>query len=1063
MAMFDWENPQVPHLNRLAPRAYFFPYPDEAAAIRGNRGDTPWFASLNGQWKFHYSPTVAEVPQAFFDEAFDVSPWANIAVPGNWQLQGYGHPHYTNVQYPFPVDPPRVPTENPTGCYRRDFWIDEAWDGKQILVRFEGVDSAFYLWVNGKQVGFSKGSRIPAEFDITDCVRPGGNTIAVQVMQWSDGTYMEDQDMWWLSGIFRDVYLLAMPKVQIRDVRIRTEFDPKISSATLKVQAKVQNLTKKAVENYKLTIALLNAAGGKAAPNRSKALSVPAGEEVAVEISVPVEKPNKWTAETPYLYTTLVTLKDAAGDSIEVIPQKTGFRKIEIVNGVFRVNGVAIKVKGVNRHEHHPDFGRAVPMEAMVRDIVLMKTHNVNAVRCSHYPDDPRWLDLCDQYGLYVIDECDLETHGFGQAGAALNEKGEWPNSKNWPGNPAGEPRWETACVDRMQRMVERDKNHACVIMWSLGNEAGIGRNHEAMARWAKEADPTRPIHYEGDYELTVADVYSQMYSNPWHVRKVGEAKEQLNGLAPEKYGKVPYILCEYAHAMGNGPGGLKEYWEAFYSNERIMGGCIWEWIDHGIRQKTTDGREFFAYGGDFGDLPNDGNFVTDGLVFPDRTPSPGLTEYKKVIEPVVTEVVDALSGKVKLTNRYDFVDLSHLTISWSLLCDGVAIQQGSMAMPKIGPRSSRQIQIPVQKPSAIVPGAHYTLQISYRLAADTAWAQAGFELAWAQIAVPFKTVSAPIIAVSAMSKLSLEESANSLVICGADFSLAFDKVRAVIGRYQAGATTLLSSGPKLNFWRATTDNDRLGWGDNGRFAEKWRRDGLHWLQHRVESVEVMRVDDKAVRILAKVRIAPPIHTGKAFNCDYTYTIYGNGDVRVAARVVPVGLWFKSLPRLGLTMSVCKSLQNVQWFGKGPGEQYPDTQLAGKLGIWKATVDELYTPYVMPQENGNRMDVRWVALANGRGEGLLAIGMPTMNFSAHWYTAADMEVARHQTDLAKRDQITLNLDYAHCGIGTASCGPGTFEAYWLKPQEYRFDVLLRPFSQDRSCPGTSARLLPEML
>lgn len=1061
--MAEWENPLVPHLNRLAPRAYFFPYPDETSALRGGRGDTPWFATLNGQWKFHYSPTVAEVPQGFYEDAFDVSAWAELPVPSNWQMHGYGYPHYTNVQYPFPVDPPRVPTENPTGCYRRQFWIDESWDGKQILLRFEGVDSAFYVWVNGKQVGFSKGSRIPAEFDITDFVKPGANSIAVQVMQWSDGTYMEDQDMWWLSGIFRDVYLLAMPKVQIRDVRIRTEMDAKYTSATLKVQAKVQNLGRKAVEDYKVAVALLDAAGGKAAPNRSKGITIPAGEEVAVEISVPVEKPNRWTAETPYLYTTLVTLKDAAGNNVEVIPQKTGFRAIQIINGVFKVNGVAIKVKGVNRHEHHPDFGRAVPMEAMVRDIVLMKTHNVNTVRCSHYPDDPRWYDLCDQYGIYLIDECDLETHGFCMQGGK--------DELNWPGNPTSTPMWKDACVDRMARMVERDKNHPSIIMWSLGNEAGFGDNHVAMAEYARAADPTRPIHYEGDKGLRVVDVYSQMYPDPNHVRKVGEAKEELtfwgwaepnNKLPVEKYGKVPYIMCEYAHAMGNGPGGLKEYWEAFYSNDRLMGGCIWEWIDHGIRVKTADGREYFAYGGDFGDQPNDSNFVTDGLVFPDRTPSPGLTEYKKVIEPVVTEAVDALAGKLKLTNRYDFIDLSCLTLSWSLRCDGKAIQQGAMAMPKIAAHGSKQIQIPVEKPSALVPGAEYTLQISYRLAADASWAQAGFELAWAQIPMPFKAVAPTVITRSAMPKLSIEESDKALTVCGSEFSLSFDKIRAVLSGYQVGNTPLLTSGPKLNFWRATTDNDRLGWGENGQFAGKWRNDGLHWLQHRVDGVEVKRLDDKAVQIITKVRIAPPIHS-RGFGCDYTYTIYGNGDVRIESHVVPQGQFFKTLPRLGLTMGVCKCLDQVQWFGKGPGEQYPDTQLAGKLGIWQASVDELYTPYVYPQENGNRMDVRWVALMNGRGEGLLAIGQPTVNFSAHWYTAMDMENAKHQTDLVKRDSITLNLDYAHCGIGTASCGPQTFEPYWLKPQEYRFGVLLRPFSRDKSCPRTLARLTPETL
>jgi len=1064
--MNDWENPKVTHKNRLPARAYFYPYPDEASALRGGRDSTPWFQLLNGQWKFHYSPTVAEAPQDFEAREYDDSAWATLPVPSMWQLHGYGHPHYTNVQYPFPVDPPRVPTENPTGSYRREFVISEQWKDRQIVLRFEGVDSAFYVYVNGKEVGFSKGSRLPSEFDITKVAKTGVNTLAVRVMQWSDGSYMEDQDMWWMSGIFRDVSLIAMPKAQIADVRIRTELDDKYKNATLRVQATLAN--KGGAEGeYKVSVQLLDAQGAKAAPSRSKSVTLSGSEPQAVELSLPVESPEKWTAETPYLYTTLITLKDAEGKIVEVIPQKTGFRKVEIRNAIFCVNGQAIKIKGVNRHETHPDTGRSVSVASMIQDILLMKTHNINAVRCSHYPDDPRWYDLCDEYGLYLVDECDLETHGFGMADQTNREDGKWPGFREWPGNPTCEIEWQEACVDRMRRMVERDKNHASIIMWSLGNEAGCGQNHVAMATYARQADPTRFIHYEGDYGLEVADVWSQMYPAPDHIRKVGEAKEKLGDHEPEKYAKMPHFMCEYAHAMGNGPGGLLEYWEAFYSSPRLMGGCIWEWADHGIRTRTKDGKEFYAYGGDFGDEPNDGNFVADGLVFPDRKPSPGLTEYKKVIEPLKIEAQDLAAGKFTVTNRYDFLTTSHLKCVWSLSEDGKVIASGSDAKLNkvIAPHASGILTVPVVKPANLRAGAEYHLTIQFVLGSDTLWAKAGHEIAWAQFAMPWKVPAIAPLPRAAMPALASDETGTQVVLSGSDFRVVFDKVRGTLHSWSKAGTELLTAGqgPKLSFWRAPTDNDRLGWDPKKtQYASNWKKDGLHWLQHRVDGVMVKRLDKSAVQITAQVRIAPPIHTKKCFDCTYVYTFLGSGDVLLDVKGTPTGRWFHLLPRIGITMGINQALSQVRWLGKGPGEQYPDTCMAGRFGLWSASVDELYTPYVRPQENGNRMDTRWVALSNPRGEGLLAIARPSICFSASRYTAADLAAAAHPSELAPRDYITLNLDYGQSGVGTASCGPGTFEKYWLKPEPFQFGVLLRPFSVDAGCPRSQARLLPEL-
>jgi len=650
--MNDWENHQLPHKNRLPERAYFFPYDNVDAAMTGERAMSSWFKLLNGNWKFNFSPSPAEAPADFYAEGYDTSNWDDIHVPWSWQCHGYDYPHYTNVIYPFPTDPPRVPSENPTGSYRRNFSISENWNGKRIILHFEGVDSAFYVWVNGKEVGFSKGSRIPAEFDITDYVRTGENSLAVRVFRWSDGSYVEDQDMWWLSGIMRDVYLVAFPAAHIYDYFVRTELDDTYTDAVLKVDAKVSNASGNQ-KPYSVDMELFDDQGRRIVDGATAQAAPAAGETENVQLSAPVEKPRKWSAEDPYLYTLALTLKDSSGAVIQANSSKIGFRRIEIKQRNFLVNGVAIKLKGANRHDHHPDTGKAVSLDAMKQDVLMMKRHNLNAVRTSHYPNDARFYDLCDYYGLYVIDECDLECHGFGSVGDISRI--------------SNDPEWEEAYVDRMRRMVQRDKNHPSIIMWSLGNEAGFGCNHEAMARYARSVDPTRLIHYEGDRETKVADVYSVMYPTIEALEKEGKKKDP--GDPAHKDGK-PYMCCEYAHAMGNGPGNLKEYWETFYKYPRLQGGCVWDWIDQGLRKRTADGKSYFAYGGDFGDYPNDRQFVINGLIFPDRTPSPGLIEYKKVLEPVYTHAVDLNAGKIRVTNKYDFISLDRFNMNWQIWSD---------------------------------------------------------------------------------------------------------------------------------------------------------------------------------------------------------------------------------------------------------------------------------------------------------------------------------------------------------------------------------------------------------
>ncbi|MEC0208818.1 glycoside hydrolase family 2 TIM barrel-domain containing protein, partial [Paenibacillus ehimensis] len=663
LARRDWQNLNVLERNRLPARASFIPYGAADAALTYDRGSSDRFMLLNGEWAFHYAARPEEAPASFYMPEFDDSGWDRLAVPSHWQLHGYGAPHYTDLYYPFPVRPPEVPADNPTGTYRRTFTLPESWLSRNVFLRFQGVDSAFHVWLNGSYVGYSQGSRLPSEFAIAPFVREGENVLAVQVYQWSDGSYLEDQDMWWLSGIFRDVALVAQPKTYIRDYTVVADLDEDGRNGLLDVRvklAKERTMTGNVVLEWRLTD------GEQGTEAASGVCPVDGwsegGDEAAAHFRAQLSGVRPWTAETPVLYDLLLTLKTADGETLEVVPTRVGFRRVEVQGGRLLVNGKPIRLRGVNRHDHHPERGRAVTLETMERDVVLMKRHNINAVRTAHYPNDPRFYDLCDRYGLYVMDETDLETHGFELVGDA--------------DRLSNDPAWEKAYVERMQRMVGRDKNHPSILFWSLGNESGFGCNHEAMAAWCRSADPTRLIHYEGDREAKVCDVFSTMYSTV----------EKMIGFGQRDNEEEPHVLCEYAHAMGNGPGGLLEYEEAFRNYPRLAGGFVWEWIDHGLSRRTADGRTYYAYGGDYGDEPNNGNFVIDGLVMPDRTPSPGLLEYKKIIEPVTAEAFDAGQGTVTIRNRYDFRDLSHLQLVWTVSADGASLVSGCAPLPDVPP-----------------------------------------------------------------------------------------------------------------------------------------------------------------------------------------------------------------------------------------------------------------------------------------------------------------------------------------------------------------------------------------
>ncbi len=1004
--MNDWENQNLTGINRRAPRAAYVPFDDAATAVTLDRTQSPYFKLLNGAWLFEYFAAPDEVPEDFFTEDFDCCEWEPIMVPSNWQMKGYGYPHYTNVRYPIPLCPPFVPTDNPTGCYIREFEVDDSWDGRKIYLTFAGVDSFFYVWVNGQLAGMSKGSRLLAEFDITDIANIGMNRICVQVLQWSDGTYLEDQDMWWLSGIFRDVYLTSVPKADINDVFLHTPLDSKFKdgkfSAEMNLEGDLKGVTAK--------LELLDADGVSVFAASAKAAK-------EVKFAGTIKNVNPWTAETPYLYTAVMTL-EAGKKVLETKAVQCGFRTIEIKNGALLVNGSRIMIRGVNRHEFQTDLGRAVTIESIREDILQMKRHNINAIRTSHYPDDLKFYDLCDKYGLYVLCECDIETHGFGY------EHGK---------NPAMWPDWEKPFVDRMQRMVETYKNYACVIIWSLGNESGFGCNHEAMIKWTRERDSSRPVHYERDteYDFAHTDILCPMYPD---VKSCEAMIERINAKKPYK----PFIMCEYAHAMGNGPGGLQDYWDFFHSNKFTQGGFVWEWCDHGIRTLNDEGEEYFAYGGDFGDQPNDGSFITDGLVFPDKSPSPGLIEYKKVIEPVCVTADDLKKGIFTVLNRYDFRTLEHLNIVWSVSENGTPVQTGSCCPPAVKAHESCKLAIPYKLPVNPKPGAEYFINISFLLGMDTNWARCGHEIAWAQFALPVNAPKAVNI-VAGKNAVEADEDEGALYISTTNGMLVtFSKTTGRIASVERDGVQVIGAGPEFQVYRAPTANDK-----GPQFEVQWINAGYNLMSQQMRDMAcAVKTKEGSVEVKVKA-FAGFAGMRPGFDLDYTYKFLRDGSFTLNLAGKPTVADMMHLPRIGVRMTLPESMDRAEWFGLGPGEAYHDTRSAQRVGLFKCGLDDLYTEYMRPQENGSRMDVRRAAFTDLHQAGLFVAGTPLFNFSAHRYTAEALAKARHPYELEESDDIILNLDWQMSGIGSGSCGPATAEQYRVPAKEFEHALRFR--------------------
>ncbi|KAH7394605.1 glycosyl hydrolases family 2, TIM barrel domain-containing protein [Pyrenochaeta sp. MPI-SDFR-AT-0127] len=1000
----EWSDISVLHRGTLPARSYFSLYENEQDAIVSQL-ERSVCVLLNGVWRFYHSFNAYDVPLGFQNPSYDTSNWADIRVPGHWQLQGWGKPHYSNVNFTIPVQPPEVPFQgNQTGVYVKEFIVPANFANQQLRLRFEGVDAAFHVFLNGKELGYSQGSRNPDEFDITEIAKLGEqNYLAVQVYQNCDGTYLEDQDQWRMSGIFRDILLLAFPTDRIEDFKVEASLDDEYRNGLLKVS--VQSSGKGTIG-----LKLLDHDGWMIA-EESKQLSP---DTTTTNFTLIVLEPRKWSAEDPNLYKLVLSFGG------RYVGQNVGFRRVEILDGIFRVNGKRIVLRGVNRHEHHPIHGRAVPYDFMRHDLLLMKRHNINTIRTSHYPADPRFYSLADELGFWVMDEADLECHGifltFDRAARFTTDN----------------PQWRHQYVDRAVQLCERDKNHPSVVLWSLGNEAFYGQNIKAMYDSIKAIDSTRPIHYEADRAAEVADIQSKMYV----------PIEDLVSFGEDPTATKPLILCEYLHAMGNGPGNIKEYMDAFYKIPRLQGGCVWEWANHGI-QKTDpgSGNHFYAYGGDFEDHPNDYNFVMDGLCFSDHTPAPGLIEYKKAIEPVQCEGL--ADGKLTIINRYDIVTLNHLECECILVGDGYRSSLGSLEIPLgISPHTAAVLEVPDFNITEM-PGGEVFLQADFRLKQSTIWAQSGHLVATSQIRLHAPTKKAPVIETFPMP--SLRESHMKLEITAATSSWTISLTEGKIVSWKKNDIEIIHEGlgPEFDVHRAETDNDR-------------RHDGVDWIEKQIPLSRAytksvtwsISESDSSVEVIVVTRYAPLVFSW-CIDVDNSYKFRSDGTLVISCRGRASGSELPfTLPRIGLTLGIVGHLSNVEWFGRGPGESYKDKKLSQHFGNWSDSVDGLFIDYEFPQESSNRTDVRWVKLSSTNDPGAYLKAkfgnQDGFSFMASHYTWRDLFIAKHPYELRKlkRNHVVLRLDADHHGLGTGSCGPKTRPEYALKPGDFNFTIEL---------------------
>ncbi len=995
MKINDWENSEIFNINKEAAHSTLQPFPD-AASILANK-DSEFYLSLNGKWHFNWVKKPSDRPVNFYSTDFDISRWDIIDVPSNWQMKGYGIPMYLNIRYPPSVKLTNIPTidheYNPVGSYKKKFKIPKDWIGREIFIHFAGVKSAFYLWINGKKIGYSQDSMSPAEFNITNFVKEGENDISVEVYRWSDSSYLEDQDMWRFSGIFRDVYLFSTPKVHVRDFYIKTELDELYIDALLKIKLKIKNYNDTDSVNVNLDVNLPEISES----TTIKALKIEANSEKELELTNRIQNPDKWTAETPNLYELIILLKNDENQVIEVENCKIGFRKVEIKkDGGLYINGKLIILKGVNRHEHDPDNGRAISYDRMLQDIKIMKCNNINAVRTSHYPNHPRWYDLCDKYGIYVLDECNLESHGLRDI------------------IPASDPKWTAACVDRMVNMVERDKNHPSVIIWSLGNEAGMGETFKIMKESTLEIDTSRPIHYEGDFNQEVSDMVSNMYLSPKRLERFIKGNRygtQTKSLRFKEDQIKPYILCEYAHAMGNSLGNFQEFMDIFEKYPNAIGGFIWDMIDQGLRKKSIDGKEYWAYGGDFGDIPNDGNFCINGILMPDRTPNPSLYEVRKVYQNITVRPINLLDGFVEIQNKFVFESTENLDLTWELAENGNVIQRGTFKCPSISPGNRLKTKIPIQNFEFNFKH-EYHIKLMFSLLEETLWAKSGYIIAWDQFEIPLNSTKKQGVKNSDILPISeIGKDDAHFEIKGKNYEVRINKETGALDSYSFKGNEVINKPLHPNFWRAPTDND-LGLVDmdDGAYPSM----DMEWKEinksRKVVKISSYKIDESLTKVLVESILIPeddPLIT--------LYEIYESGDVLIKNEYTPS----KNLVKFGMQGGIPKEFNQITWYGRGPHETMLDRKSGAAIGIYSCSLKEFIHPYVRPQENSNRTDVRWVAFTNKEGEGLIVVdaGGEHLSISAWPYTMEDLEASTHNHELSERDFNTINVDLKQQGVG----------------------------------------------
>jgi beta-galactosidase len=1072
----DWENPLVFNINREDPHSTLISYSDEESALEAIKTNSPNYLSLDGTWKFNWVKTPGERPFWFFKDDYDTRDWNDTEVPSNWQMKGYDVPVYANITYPiwtyedvfnspnvlkgaasprpelkdkkasgtsgseyiYKKAPPAIPHDwNPVGSYKRNFKVPSDWKNKEVFLHFGAVSSAFYVWVNEQLVGYSEDSKVPAEFNITKYLKGGRNSVAVEVYRWSDGSYLEDQDFWRLSGIQRTVFLHARPKTYIADFFAVGDLENNYSDGVLKLNVLLKSIAANAGD-LKLSASLFN--DGQELYSESRDVKL-ADNKVNVYFEKKFPEIKKWSAESPRLYSLVVTLKDKDGNISESVGSKIGFRKVELLNSQLLVNGVAILLKGTNMHEHNELTGHVIDEATVMKDILVMKSNNINAVRTSHYPQQEFWYEMCDKYGLYLVDEADIESHGIGyDKDVTLADK----------------PEWAAAHLDRMQRMVERDKNHSSVIIWSMGNEAGDGLNFLNGYKWIKARDLTRPVQYERAEKETNAperhtDIWCNMYA----------PIEEIEAYAKDAKNDRPMILCEYAHAMGNSTGNLQDYWDVIEKYPKLQGGFIWDWVDQGILKTNESGEKYWTYGGDYGDLgmPSDGNFCLNGLVWPDRTPHPGLFEVNKVYQYVGFTPVDLKTGMIKIKNKYDFTDLSEFNFDWEIVSDGNVVQSGKVPLPAVKPKAELDILLPFEKIDP-APGAEYFLNIRISRSAEWNYVPEDHVYATAQFKLPLegKPVPAKFDKLAVLQTKTVEK---KLFVSGVDMNITFDLGSGKLESFNYKGKELIKKGPEPDFWRPPTDND-YGY-DMDKLLGVWKKAG-----ERISITKANISQPDLGKVVVTFNYDIPGSDGQKIGGYATiFTIYGSADVVVKNIFSKVSEKVPEIPRMGMQMQLPAEFTNLKWLGRGPQENYTDRKTAADVGLYESTVADQYTPYIRPQENGYKTDTRWLALTNDNGTGILVSGDPLICFAALNNTHDDFEspgklsqyrkdaktANTHTVDVKPRDLVNLNIDLGQMGVGgDNSWGALIHPQYRLLDRKYEYSFRIRPVVKEDDIP-----------